>query len=207
MCQMSGLALALVLGSASASFVVTEGNCVVTGNCVSSPNYPEAYDGYTECTIYPTSDGWLEVESFELESYSWSDYCYDHLTVNDVQYCNEIGPEGVAVNSSTEMTFVADYDQSGHAGFSICLSSTFTSTLPPPSATPTVGPCDTTATHFSVTEGDCTVCGNCFYSPNHVTGGDYEHNHDCTIEPLQSGYLDVQSFSIDMPYDGFYGCM
>ena len=203
--QMTGVALALLLGSASASFVVTEGNCVVTGDCVSSPNYPEAYDGYTECTIVPESDGWLSVQSFELESYSWSDYCYDHLTVNDVQYCNEIGPEGVAVTPATEMTFVADYDQSGHAGFSICLSSTFTSTLPPPSATPTVGPCDTTATHFSVTEGDCTVCGNCFYSPNHVTGGDYDHSHSCTITPLQSGYLDVQAFSIER--SSWSGCM
>ena len=125
--------------------------------------------------------------------------------MNDVQYCNEIGPEGVAVTPATEMTFVADYDQSGHAGFSICLSSTFTSTLPPPSATPTVGPCDTTATHFSVTEGDCTVCGNCFYSPNHVTGGDYDHSHSCTITPLQSGYLDVQAFSIEE--SSYYGCM
>ena len=80
-----------------------------------------------------------------------------------------------------------------------------TSTLPPPSATPTVGPCDTTATHFSVTEGDCTVCGNCFYSPNHVTGGDYDHSHSCTITPLQSGYLDVQAFSIEM--SSYWGCM
>ena len=45
MCQVSGLALALVLGSASASFYVTEGDCVAAGDCVSSPNYPEAYDG------------------------------------------------------------------------------------------------------------------------------------------------------------------
>ena len=256
MCQVSGLALALVLGSASASFVVTEGDCVVADDCVNSPNWPQEYDAYTECTINPTSDGWLDVASFDLEHdgslceetdngavdpygdgcdlYAYYTYwcggyddedftsgdmccacgggtgggvCEDHLTVNDVQYCYERGPQGVEVTSSTEMTFISDYNNGGHGGFSICLSSSFTGTLPPPSATPTIGPCDNTSTYFSVTEGNCTACGNCFYSPNHVTGGDYEHNHDCTIEPLQSGYLDVQSFSIDMPYDGFYGCM
>ena len=205
MCQVSGLALALVLGSASASFVVTEGDCVVAGDCVSSPNWPEDYDAYTECTIVPESDGWLDVAGFDLHGSSAARYCWDHLTVNDVQYCNQHGPQGVAVTSSTEITFIADYYDGGHGGFSICLASSFISTLPPPTPTPTIGDCDTAATHFSVTEGDCTACGNCFYSPNHVTGGDYDHNHDCTITPLQSGYLDVQSFSIEM--SSYWGCM
>ena len=201
------LALALVLGSASASFTVTEGTCVLTGDdCVQSPNYPEDYDAYTECTIFPDSDGWLHVVGFDLHSSSYSDYCWDHMTVNGVQYCGTGGPQGVAVTSSTEITFIADYFEGGHGGFEICLSSTFTSTLPPPSATPTVGPCDTTATHFSVTEGNCTACGNCFYSPNHVTGDHYHDTwHDCLIEPLQSGYLDVQAFSIEE--STYWGCM
>ena len=54
---MNGLALALVLGSASASFVVTEGPCLVTGDCVLSPNYPSDYDDYVECTFNPASTG------------------------------------------------------------------------------------------------------------------------------------------------------
>ena len=207
--RIPGLALALVLGSASASFVVTEGDGVVTGDGVSSPGYPADYDAYLECTIFPESAGWLDVVGWELEESWWGSYCDDHLTVNGVQYCGEgvhAGPQGVAVNPATEMTFVADYYNGGHGGFDICLSSTFTSTLPPPTATPTIGPCDETATHFSVTEGNCTACGNCFYSPNHVTGDHYHDTwHDCLIEPLQSGYLDVQAFSIEE--SSWYGCM
>ena len=205
---MPGLVLAaLVLGSASASesFVVTEGDCVVTGNCVSSPGYPEDYEAYVECTIYPTMDGWLDVAGFDLHGSYWSEYCFDHLTVNDVQYCYQEGPQGVAVTNSTEITFIADYWDGGHGGFSICLGSTFTGTEPPPTATPTIGACETGSAYFSVTEGNCTACGNCFYSPNHVTGGHYDHYHDCTISPLQSGYLDVQSFSIEM--SSYWGCM
>ena len=206
MCQVSGLALALVLGSASASFVVTEGPCVVTGDCVSSPNWPEDYDAYTECTIVPESDGWLDVAGFDLHGSSAARYCWDHLTVNDVQYCNQHGPQGVAVTSSTEITFIADYYDGGHGGFSICLASSFTGTEPPPTATPTIGPCETGSTYFSVTEGNCTACDNCFYSPNHVTGGHYHDDwHDCTITPLQSGYLDVQAFSIEE--NTYWGCM
>ena len=255
---MPGLVLAaLVLGSASASFVVTEGDCVVTGDCVSSPNYPESYEPYTECTIVPAIPGWLDVAGFELEhDGSWcadtdngavdpygddcGDYavytywcgdgtyddddfshdemccacgggsgggfCVDHLTVNDVQYCDEHGPQGVAVTDSTSITFISDYNNGGHAGFSICLASSFTGTEPPPTATPTIGPCETVSTYFSVTEGNCTACDNCFYSPNHVTGGHYHDDwHDCTITPLQSGYLDVQAFSIEE--STYWGCM
>ena len=206
--RIPGLALALVLGSASASFVVTEGDCVVDGDCVSSPGYPAAYDAYLECTIFPESAGWLDVVGWELEESWWGNYCDDHLTVNGVQYCGEgvhAGPQGVAVNPATEITFVADYYNGGHGGFDICLSSTFTSTEPPPTATPTIGPCDETATHFSVTEGNCTACGNCFYSPNHVQGGSYDHYHSCTISPLQSGYLDVEAFDLEDGYS-WYGC-
>ena len=197
------LALALLLGSASASFTVTEGTCVVDGTCVHSPNYPEQYDAYTECTIYPDSDGWLHVVGFDLHCSWWGN---DDLTVDGVEYCGTGGPQGVAVTSSTEIVFIADYFEGGHGGFEICLSSTFTGTEPPPSATPTIGPCDETATHFSVTEGNCTACGNCFYSPNHVTGDHYHDTwHDCLIEPLQSGYLDVQAFSIEE--STYWGCM
>ena len=209
MCQVSGLALALVLGSASASFVVTEGDCVVAGDCVSSPNWPEDYDAYTECTIVPESDGWLDVAGFDLHGSWYSDYCYDHLTVNGVQYCGEgvhAGPQGVAVTDSTSITFISDFNNGGHAGFSICLASSFTGTEPPPTATPTIGLCETGSTYFSVTEGNCTACDNCFYSPNHVTGGHYHDDwHDCTITPLQSGYLDVQAFSIEE--STYWGCM
>ena len=53
-------------------------------------------------------------------------FCVDHLTVNDVQYCDEHGPQGVAVTDSTSITFISDYNNGGHAGFSICLASSFT---------------------------------------------------------------------------------
>ena len=210
LCQTRFLALALLVGSASSSFVVTEGACLVTGDCVLSPNYPAAYDDYVECTFSPASTGWIDVAGFDLHGSSWSDYCYDHLTVDDgvtsTTYCNDQGPQGAYVTPSTTMTFIADYYTGGHGGFMLCLSSTFTSTLPPPTPTPTIGACDTADTgHFSIVEGNCTVCGNCFYSPNHIAGGNYDHNHDCVITPLQSGYLDVQSFSIESSY--WWGCV
>ena len=40
--------------------------------------------------------------------------------------------------------------------------------------------CDA-ATAFSIDSGDCTACGECFHTPNYLAGGDYHHDHDCTI--------------------------
>ena len=198
MVQTRVLALALVLGSASGSFVVTNGNCFVDNDCVHSPNFPLDYENYVDCTFNPTGEGWLDVTSFEVESSSYSGYCWDHLTVHGVQYCDDYGPNGVAVNSSTTMRFQTDYSIA-QGGFQICLSTV------PPTPSPTIGACATSSTHFSVTEGNCTACGNCFYSPNHVQGGSYDHYHSCTISPLQSGYLDVEAFDLEDGYS-WYGC-
>ena len=118
--------------------------------------------------------------------------------MHGVQYCDDYGPNGVAVNSSTTMRFQTDYSIA-QGGFQICLSTV------PPTPSPTIGACATSSTHFSVTEGNCTACGNCFYSPNHVQGGSYDHYHSCTISPLQSGYLDVEAFDLEDGYS-WYGC-
>ena len=191
-----------------------------------SPTVPTCYstdagalDPYgDDCDDYVANPGWCGDGTYDDDDFSHDEmccacgggseggFCVDHLTVNDVQYCDEHGPQGVAVTDSTSITFISDYNNGGHAGFSICLASSFTGTEPPPTATPTIGPCETGSTYFSVTEGNCTACDNCFYSPNHVTGGHYHDDwHDCTITPLQSGYLDVQAFSIEE--STYWGCM
>ena len=70
------------------------------------------------------------------------------------------------------------------------MSDAFTGTLNPwPTQSPTIT-CDP-ATHFTLTSGNCHACGACIHSPNYLGGNDYDHNHDCTFEPLQSGFLDV----------------
>ena len=64
--------------------------------------------------------------------------------------------------------------------------------------------CDT-PTHFSVASGNCTACGNCFHSQNYLTGDEYDTFADCTIDVLQSGYLDVVEFDIDGYYSSWSG--
>ena len=74
-----------------------------------------------------------------------------------------------------------------------------TTFLPTPiSPSPTMN-CDA-ATAFSIDSGDCTACGACFHTPNYLAGGDYHHDHDCTITALHDGYLDVLDFNIESSY-------
>ena len=202
--RLAGLVV-LVFGAARASFIVSEGNCFVDNECVHSPNWPQDYSHDVECTFRPAASGWLNVVSFDLEgsNYWGGTNCpYDHLTVLGTQYCDDIGPQGVAVTPNTTMTFVSDYSVS-EDGFQICLSSASPSPSSSPTSSPTIGECDDGSTHFAVTEGNCTACRNCFYSPNHVSGHQYHHDHACTITPLQSGWLDVEQFNVEA---GFAGC-
>ena len=102
---------------------------------------------------------------------------------------------------NSDIHFFSDYSVA-YAGFAICMLDD-----PPPSAVPTPAPtymgCDT-ATAFNITSGDCTACGACFHTPNYLSGDAYDHNHDCTITALQSGWLDVQDFNIE--YSWWGGC-
>ena len=187
------------------AFEVTSGDCHVCGSCFYSPGHLAGNEHQNEqnCTIAPLSSGWLDIQSFHLEDSIGYDHCiWDRLTLDtdgngrsDGTFCGYIGPQGYYVTPESIITFYADQYVT-EDGFEICLSDTFTSTqfdMPTPSPTIT---CDT-ATHFEITDGLCHACGNCFYSPNYLAGNDYDHNHDCTITPLQDGWLDVDTFGLE----------
>ena len=149
-------------------FSITSGACRACGNCFYSPNYlaGSGYDNdaYHNCDIAVLQDGWLDVETFDVESY------WDDLTIDGVAYDGTVGPQGVQVTTSSSITFYADYmNNYNEDGFHICMSSTFTGTdYPPPTVSPTM-PCGT-ATGFVINSGGCTACGACFHTPNYSRG-------------------------------------
>ncbi|CAE7202543.1 unnamed protein product [Symbiodinium natans] len=70
------------------------GSCAVDGACVSSPNYPGQYPDGEGCIIQvapldPERPLAIDVVDFSTE---WS---WDLLTVNGVDYSGTNGPEGV----------------------------------------------------------------------------------------------------------------
>ena len=104
-------------GSASSSGFTTTGPCVVSGNCISSPNYPSNYNSNEACSISPTRSGQLSVSGFSTEQ------GYDKLTVAGTQYQGTSGPTGVYVSSSMSITWSSDNSQES-TGWNICLPST-----------------------------------------------------------------------------------
>ena len=66
----------------------SSGPCTVSGECVSSPNYPSNYGNYESCTIAPRTDGFLSVVAFDTE------YGYDTLTVDGTAYSGTWGRRG-----------------------------------------------------------------------------------------------------------------
>ena len=123
---------------------------------------------------------------------------WDGLVVNGLTYCGYdriLRTPTTSITPCTTPTSSSSPTTHRHAGFAICMLDD-----PPPSATPTPAPtppgCDT-ATGFSIDSGDCTVCGDCFHTPELPRRGDYDHAHSCTITPLASGWLDVLHFEIE----------
>ena len=120
--------------------------------------------------------------TFGLES-SWYGCSYDGLIVDGTTYCGDTGPQGWYVDTTSSITFYSDWSVSDD-GFHICMSDAFTGTLNPwPTQSPTIT-CDD-ATHFSLTSGDCHVCGACIHSPIYLAGNEYEHNH-CLLDTSPS---------------------
>ena len=99
----------------SAGFKAT-GPCVVSGNCVSSPNYPAKYDAHEACAIRPLRSGELSVTDFS------TDMGRDELIVDRINYSGNAGPRGVPVSSSTSIYWLSDESQES-TGWEICLPS------------------------------------------------------------------------------------
>ena len=69
-----------------------------------------------------------------------------------------------------------------------------------PSSTPSNAPSSSAgASHFSTT-GPCTVEGACVSSPNYGEGS-YDNNEACTIHPIASGTISVNSFETEQCCD------
>ena len=157
------------------------GGCSVSGQCVTSPNYPSYYSNNQACTITPQVSGVLSVVSFYTENY------FDYLTVGGTRFMGSNDPAGVAVSPSTSMSFYTDYSIT-YSGFELCLlvpspQPTFApsemspepSALPSPlpTPTPTTAVCSWAPT-FAV-EACAAMSGWCYASDASCTmrGGDF----------------------------------
>jgi hypothetical protein len=106
-------------GSGSGLFAVTSGACTVAAGatCFRSPNYPSNYSDYESCTITASEAVTLSVAAFSVEAETSCGF--DSLTVNGVQYCSTLGPDGVQVAAGATITFTSD-DAITSTGFEIC---------------------------------------------------------------------------------------
>lgn len=102
--------------STGALFSVTDGSCQISsdGNCVSSPNYPAAYDDTSTCTIQALrSTDSLSVHQFDTET------CCDKLTIGSTEYKGSSGPDGVSLTSGTVLSWYSDKSVT-KTGWQIC---------------------------------------------------------------------------------------
>ena len=139
----------------------TTGDCIASGPCISSPNYPSAY-GNSQF-LRDHADGErpaLEVVAFDVE---YNSVCvWDYLDVDGAKFCGSTGPDGVAVTAyETTMSWYADGSVTD-AGFQICylLAPTPAPTMYPTNPTPVPIPVPTpgpTVT-FSPTAERLLVC-------------------------------------------------
>ena len=108
----------------SGLFAVTSGACTVAAGatCFRSPNYPSNYSDYESCTITASEAVTLSVAAFSVEAETSCGF--DSLTVNGVQYCSTLGPDGVQVAAGATITFTSD-DAITSTGFEICGAHSF----------------------------------------------------------------------------------
>ena len=174
-------------------FAVVSGDCMACGNCFHTPNYlsGDGYDHNHDCEITPLSDGWLDVVEFDVEYHSAC--AYDGLIVDDMTYCGDAGPVGVRHVLSV-ISFYSDHSVT-EDGVYICLSDTFTSTLPPPTLSPTITAAPSSRGATVSTTGGCTAVDECFYSHNYPDN--YGNFGECEFTALVAGTLSVIDFHIE----------
>ena len=137
------------------------GNCNVSGNCVSSSNFPSSYEANERCE-FQVMAGSVYATAFGTEMH------FDHLYIDGTAYHGTWGPWGHVVASGAE--FLWDADASVQAGgWRVCVLS---EDLP---ATTT----DVMVTNVTVLEGECTMTSiSCVASPGYP--GNYSHDGSCT---------------------------
>ena len=105
------------------AFRIDAGDCTACGECFHTPNYlsGDQYANDQYCTITPLTSGWLDVLDFSTETY------FDYVNVDGIDYDGTTGPEGVAVTTSSSISFYSDGSVTD-AGAHICMSQTPPST-------------------------------------------------------------------------------
>ena len=87
-----------------------DGPCVVSGNCVSSPNFPSQYDNNGNCVMTLHVEGSLEILAFEIE------HGYDYVQIGGQPFSGQLlgdgqmlgeydSPEGARVHAGDSVTF------------------------------------------------------------------------------------------------------
>merc|ERR1712136_645190 len=94
---------------------VFSGTCNVSGDCITSPNYPSTYDSPSLCVMW-SPVGALFVQDFVIEK------AFDVLYVDGVSYTGFYGPWDVDLPDGSPLFWVAD-SSAAERGWRICLAS------------------------------------------------------------------------------------
>jgi len=158
------------------------GDCSVSCDCASSPNYPENYGANGGCEIGLRSPSTLEVRDFNTEVF------WDTLKVNGGAYSGTVGPD--RVEAQGQIVWSSD-GASEEGGWHIC------AVVPTPAPTPAPTPSPTPA--IVVEEGPCFVSGSCVHSPNYPL--DYGSSETCTVQFNSDETLHVHDFAVENNFD------
>lgn len=83
------------------------------GGCVASPGYPSQYGNNQACNIMVSGSGSLRVDAFVTENN------YDKLTIDNTEYQDTSGPNGVQVFAHTSIRWNSD-GSATRTGWKIC---------------------------------------------------------------------------------------
>ena len=110
---------------APAPFVVGRGRCGISGDCVTSPNYPKPlYGGEGNCIISVSKAGTLKVKLFDLYHMSMSGMTFaDKFVVGSKAYDAKGSPDGVSVVACTTIQWKHHSMSQYKKGWKLCLDS------------------------------------------------------------------------------------
>merc|ERR1719330_717787 len=93
------------------TWTVSGSGCALSGDCISSLNYPSNYGNNEACTVTMAGDFALTVEAFSTESY------YDSLTMGGRSYSGTSGPASGIYSGTIDWN--SDYSVT-RSGWRIC---------------------------------------------------------------------------------------
>jgi hypothetical protein len=161
---------------------LVSGDCSVSCDCASSPNYPEKYSAHDGCQINLRSPSTLDVSDFNTEVF------WDTLKVNGADYSGTDGPDRVEARG--DIIWSAD-GASEEKGWHFC------AVLPTPKPTPSPTPSPTPV--IEVEEGPCSVSGSCVLSPNYPLN--YGSRETCKVQFNSHETLHVDHFTTENTFD------